>query len=192
MRFVYRNRKLALFGMFFLFGAMMILIKFTEFSPTCLFREETAQAGPIMVRDQVRKPYTVNHQFQFLWFIRKSKQWILNSWHLVHHHNRTTLRSIHFVAFAEIYTRKRQTLLSIPSTDAIDFHWWCTTIRYHTNASHAWCTSRRSVSIYWMKKQLDFSVCGHRSFLPSSCNRFSNSLSLSLYLSHTVFRSLTW
>lgn len=53
MRFVYRNRKLALFGMFFLFGAMMILIKFTEFSPTCLFREEATQQGPVMVRDQV-------------------------------------------------------------------------------------------------------------------------------------------
>ncbi|XP_031622563.1 protein-tyrosine sulfotransferase [Contarinia nasturtii] len=51
MRFVYRNRKLALFGMFFLFGAMMILIKFTEFSPTCLFKEDSQQ-GPIMVRDQ--------------------------------------------------------------------------------------------------------------------------------------------
>lgn len=54
MRFVYRNRKLALFGMFFLFGATMILIKFTEFSPTCLFREEPAQLGPMMVRDQVK------------------------------------------------------------------------------------------------------------------------------------------
>lgn len=52
MRFVYRNRKLALFGMFFLFGAMMILIKFTEFSPTCFFKEDTPQ-GPMMVRDQV-------------------------------------------------------------------------------------------------------------------------------------------
>lgn len=52
MRFVYRNRKLALFGMFFVFGAMMILIKFTEFSPTCLFREDSQQ-GPMMVRDQV-------------------------------------------------------------------------------------------------------------------------------------------
>lgn len=54
MRFVYRNRKLALFGMFFLFGAMMILIKFTEFSPTCLFKEDSQQ-GPVMVRDQVIK-----------------------------------------------------------------------------------------------------------------------------------------
>lgn len=60
MRFVYRNRKLALFGMFFLFGAMMILIKFTEFSPTCLFREDS-EKGPVMVRDQVGW----NFQFDF-------------------------------------------------------------------------------------------------------------------------------
>lgn len=54
MRFVYRNRKIALFGMFCLFGIMMILIKFTEFSPTCLFRDDSPQ-GPMMVRDQVNE-----------------------------------------------------------------------------------------------------------------------------------------
>lgn len=52
MRFVYRNRKIALFGTFCLFGIMMILIKFTEFNPTCFFRDESAQR-PVMVRDQV-------------------------------------------------------------------------------------------------------------------------------------------
>lgn len=66
MRFVYRNRKLALFGMFFLFGAMMILIKFTEFSPTCLFREETVQPGPMMVRDQVKHTSTSRIFFTFV------------------------------------------------------------------------------------------------------------------------------
>lgn len=47
----------------------------------------------------------------------------------------------------EIHSRQRQTLLSVSSTNAIDFHWWCTTIRYNIDASHAWCTSRRSVCI---------------------------------------------
>lgn len=51
MRFVYRNRKVALFGLICLFGVMMILIKYTEFSPTCLFREEPAK--PVMLRDEV-------------------------------------------------------------------------------------------------------------------------------------------
>lgn len=52
MRLVYRNRKIAIFGMFCLFGAMMILIKFTEFSPTCFFREDS-QPAAMMVRDEV-------------------------------------------------------------------------------------------------------------------------------------------
>lgn len=38
--------------MFCLFGAMMILVKFTEFSPNCLFREDPQQAA-MMVRDEV-------------------------------------------------------------------------------------------------------------------------------------------
>lgn len=86
MRFVYRNRKLALFGMFFLFGATMILIKFTEFSPTCLFREEPAQAGPMMVRDQV-KLYQMHWTMQDIKFCMSF-----------------TLQS---VVFTEIYTRER-------------------------------------------------------------------------------------
>lgn len=64
MRLVYRNRKLALFGMFFLFGAMMILFKFTEFSPTCLFREDAVPQGPMMVRDQV-SIFSCNFLFPF-------------------------------------------------------------------------------------------------------------------------------
>lgn len=51
MRFAYRNRRLAVIGAFSLIGAMMMLFKYTEFSPTCLFREEAQ--GPMMVRDQV-------------------------------------------------------------------------------------------------------------------------------------------
>lgn len=176
MRFVYRNRKLALFGMFFLFGAMMILIKFTEFSPTCLFREETAQPGPMMVRDQVRHihTYILSHRFKsqspfaisHLWFIRKVQAFGAHSHVLCALVVLLRSDSIRFCSFCvvvfllyftEIHTRKRQTLLSVPSTDAIDFHWWCTTIRYDINASNAWCTSRRSVSMLeW--KQVDFSI----------------------------------
>lgn len=71
MRFVYRNRKIAFIGMFCLFGAMMILIKFTEFSPTCLFREDSQT--PMMIRDQV----DYNIFFFFLYF-QLRLVWIFN------------------------------------------------------------------------------------------------------------------
>lgn len=73
MRFVYRNRKVALFGLVCLFGVMMILLKYTEFSPTCLFREEPAK--PVMLRDEVS--FHVRRQLfcQFsTWLIRLFRQ----------------------------------------------------------------------------------------------------------------------
>lgn len=135
MRFVYRNRKLALFGMFFLFGAMMILIKFTEFSPTCLFREE-AQQGPMMVRDQV--DIMTIAKLDLLSISEYALQSIyLCSMPLASSLSLSSFSRFSFFLYIEIHSWQRQALLSVSSTDAIDFHWWCTTIRYHINASHA-------------------------------------------------------
>lgn len=50
MRLVYRNRRAALVGMLCVFGVMMLLMKYTELGPTCMFREEQPS---IMLRDEV-------------------------------------------------------------------------------------------------------------------------------------------
>lgn len=49
MRLVYRNRRAALVGMLCVFGVMMLLMKYTELGPTCMFREEQQS---IMLRDE--------------------------------------------------------------------------------------------------------------------------------------------
>lgn len=51
MRFVYRNRKLAFFAAFCLFGVLLILMKFTELNPSCLLPNNKPSA--IMLRDEV-------------------------------------------------------------------------------------------------------------------------------------------
>lgn len=115
MRFVYRNRKLALFGLICLFGVMMILIKFTEFSPTCLFREE--QAKPMMLRDEVSvHGNTFSIQFR----------------------NQLMRESISI----EIYGWERPKLLSISSTNATDIHWRRAKIGHDTDACNVGRTSR--------------------------------------------------
>lgn len=50
MRLVYRNRRAAVVGMLCICAVMMVLMKYTELGPTCLFREEQSS---IMVRDDV-------------------------------------------------------------------------------------------------------------------------------------------
>lgn len=50
MRLVYRNRRAALVGLLCVFGVMMLLMKYTELGPTCMFREEQQS---VMVRDDV-------------------------------------------------------------------------------------------------------------------------------------------
>lgn len=50
MRLVYRNRRAAVLGMLCICGVMMVLMKYTELGPTCLFREEQSS---IMVREDV-------------------------------------------------------------------------------------------------------------------------------------------
>lgn len=51
MRLVYRNRRAALLGTFCIFGVTMLLMKYTELGPTCLFKDDQ-QAG-MMIRDEV-------------------------------------------------------------------------------------------------------------------------------------------
>lgn len=115
MRFVYRNRKVALFGLICLSGVMMILIKYTEFSPTCLFREE--QAKPMMLRDEVSS------------ILFSDPKWHSSNWNV----------SI------EIHGRKRSKLLSISSANAIDIHRRCAKIGHDAYACDVGCTSRRPV-----------------------------------------------
>lgn len=50
MRLVSRNRRAAVVGMLCICAVMMVLMKYTELGPTCLFREEQSS---IMVRDDV-------------------------------------------------------------------------------------------------------------------------------------------
>lgn len=52
MRLVYRNRRAALLLMLCIFGVTMLLIKYSELGPTCLFKED--QQPSIMLRDEVR------------------------------------------------------------------------------------------------------------------------------------------
>lgn len=118
MRFVYRNRKVALFGLVCLFGVMMILIKYTEFSPTCLFREEPAK--PVMLRDEVS--CHVRRQFP-LQFIHLTQSTVL----------------------IEIHGWKRSELLSISSTNATDIHWRCAKVGHNADACNAGRPSRCSV-----------------------------------------------
>lgn len=49
MRLVSRNRRVALLGVLCLFG-LMVLFKFSEYRPNCLFKEDQA---PVMLRDEV-------------------------------------------------------------------------------------------------------------------------------------------